>query len=107
MPDKCHTCGRFFSWAYGFGWKMLYSGYPPQPDREIYRCAKCLNLHGTFEAQHGIVASSSCGAVHAPFFHSGPLPCWCGVDHSANATTVPAQRNVPGNTSPPAPSAMV
>ena len=32
----------------GYSWKMKYSGYPPQPDEEIFRCQKCVDEYGVF-----------------------------------------------------------
>jgi len=57
MP-KCHDCGRFCVPA---AWKLVYSGYPPSPDREIYRCAACTEKLGPFNPQHGIKPEFSCG----------------------------------------------
>lgn len=62
MP-KCDCCGRFMCVEPGTGWKMIYSGYPPTPDREVYRCKRCVAEHGTFEPQHGIKPECSCGVV--------------------------------------------
>jgi hypothetical protein len=41
---------------------MVYSGGPiPMPDREIYRCARCLDAFGPFDPQAGIRPEFSCG----------------------------------------------
>lgn len=60
MP-KCHDCGRFHKAGPGSAWKMVYYGYPPQPDREITRCLRCVQEHGQFSPQTGIKPDSSCG----------------------------------------------
>ena len=66
MP-KCHECGRFMRVEPGCAWKMVYSGGPvPEPDREIYRCRRCVAALGGFTPQLGIVPAYSCGvATHA------------------------------------------
>lgn len=61
MQAKCATCGRFFSSKTGYSWKMKYSGYPPTPDEEIYRCFTCTEKYGTFIPQSGIKPEFSCG----------------------------------------------
>ena len=63
MSPQCSTCGRFFSSRNGDMWKMVYSGFPPTPDREIYRCASCVEKVGPFEPQNGIRPEASCGMV--------------------------------------------
>lgn len=60
MPN-CECCGRFMSCKPGTAWKMVYSGSPPMPDREIYRCLKCVAKHGPFTPQSGIKPEASCG----------------------------------------------
>ena len=62
LPN-CETCGKFHKCESGSAWRMVYSGWPPQPDREVTRCVKCVAKHGAFEPQHGIVAKYSCGVV--------------------------------------------
>lgn len=37
MP-KCHDCGKF---CQPVEWQMIYSGALPEPQEEIYKCAKC------------------------------------------------------------------
>lgn len=59
---QCSDCGRFFSGAKKHAWKMVYGGAPiATPDREIYRCEKCLDKYGEFTPQHGIRPEYSCG----------------------------------------------
>ncbi len=61
---KCHTCGRFMHIERGVAWKMVYSGGPaPEPEREIYRCLKCVKVAGEFTPQAGIVPAYSCGLI--------------------------------------------
>ena len=61
---KCHDCGRFMRTTKpGVAWKMVYSGYPPGPDREIFRCVPCVEKFGTFIPQSGIKPEHSCGVV--------------------------------------------
>lgn len=63
LPN-CHGCGRFVRVEPGVAWKMLYSGGPlPDPDREIYRCLRCVEKLGLFTPQLGIVPRYSCGVV--------------------------------------------
>ena len=57
---QCDRCGRFCVPA---EWKMVYSGYPPEPDREAFRCAECVQKHGSFEPQYGIKPIYSCGTL--------------------------------------------
>lgn len=57
---KCSDCGRFCRPA---AWKMLYSGSPPTPDEEIYKCAECLKTNGEYKPQDGIKPESSCGIM--------------------------------------------
>ena len=33
---------------------MRYSGWPPTPDHEAFRCAICTERVGALEAQHGM-----------------------------------------------------
>ena len=61
MP-KCHDCGRF---CRPVAWKMIYSGSLPEPQEEIYKCAPCVEKHGSFEPQHGIKPEYSCGKLPA------------------------------------------
>lgn len=58
---RCHTCGRFCALVNGSAWKLQYSGYPPEPAEELYRCKSCTDTHGGFTPQHGIVDKYSCG----------------------------------------------
>lgn len=63
---QCSTCGKFFDGSKGYAWQMVYSGGAiPTPDRELYRCAKCVEKVGPFEPQSGIVPRYSCGMVEA------------------------------------------
>lgn len=59
MP-KCHDCGRF---CHPVEWKMIYSGVLPEPQEEIYLCAKCSENNGSFVPQHGIKPEFSCGVL--------------------------------------------
>ena len=61
--DKCDCCGRFHNCEIGSAWKMIYSGYPPMPDREITCCVSCVNKYGKFQPQDGIKSEYSCGIV--------------------------------------------
>lgn len=58
---NCHTCGRFHSGGPGSAWKLVHSGHPPMPDREITRCRKCVEKVGPFVPQSGIRPECSCG----------------------------------------------
>ena len=58
---RCECCGRFFSGAKGYAWKMIYSGHPPMPDHEIYRCPACVVTHGMFAHDERIRPECSCG----------------------------------------------
>lgn len=51
---RCHTCGRFMEYKIGVAVKMTYSGYPPTPEEEIYRCVSCVDTYGGFDPQHGV-----------------------------------------------------
>ena len=57
MP-KCHDCGKF---CHPVEWKMIYSGALPEPQEEIYKCAPCVEKHGSFVPQAGIKPECSCG----------------------------------------------
>lgn len=41
---KCDKCGRFV--GAGSTSEMRYSGFPPHPDHEDFRCAKCSDKFG-------------------------------------------------------------
>lgn len=58
---RCHCCGRFFSGANGYHWKMVYSGHPPTPSHELYQCPKCTEAHGSFTPDPGIRPECSVG----------------------------------------------
>jgi DNA-directed RNA polymerase subunit RPC12/RpoP len=60
---KCHDCGQWMRVITGVAWKMVYSGWPLTPDREIYRCTRCTEKLGEFHPQHGIKPEFSCGLV--------------------------------------------
>jgi len=63
LPN-CHDCGRFMRVEPGVAWKMVYSmGALPEPDREIFRCIRCIERMGEFEPQHGIVPAYSGGVI--------------------------------------------
>lgn len=68
---NCDYCGRFHDHGPGSAWKMVYSGWPPEPDREITRCRACVQKYGPFEAQHGILPECSCGIVGKSSRHDG------------------------------------
>jgi len=61
MSLQCHSCGRFFKPQGHAMWRMVFSGYPPSPDREIFICDACVQKFGPFEAQPGIKPDASCG----------------------------------------------
>lgn len=60
---QCSTCGRFMVIEPGCAIKMLYSGYPPTPDRELFRCRACVDKYGGFTPQHGIKPEYSAWVV--------------------------------------------
>lgn len=53
MP-KCDRCGRFMRCKPGASWAMRYSGCPPTPDHEAFRCATCTKANGPLSHQHGM-----------------------------------------------------
>ena len=59
MP-KCHDCGKF---CRPVEWQMIYSGALPEPQEEIYKCAACVEKHGSFAPQPGIKPEYSCGKL--------------------------------------------
>lgn len=59
---KCVDCGRFCA---PVEWKMIYSGSPPEPSREVYKCEACVNKHGSFGPQCGIKPERSCGVMES------------------------------------------
>ena len=59
MP-KCHNCGKF---CRPVEWKMIYSGALLEPQEEIYKCAACVERHGSFAPQEGIKPEHSCGRL--------------------------------------------
>lgn len=61
MLPKCECCGRFMSCKPGAAWQMVYTGYPPTPDHERYRCVQCVQRWGAFDPQDGIKPEASCG----------------------------------------------
>jgi len=63
--NHCDLCGRFHKCEPGSAWKMVYSGYPPEPDHEATRCKPCVDMHGPMAAQHGIRPERSTGIVRA------------------------------------------
>jgi hypothetical protein len=67
MSDRptCTDCGRFFKFESGVAWRMVYTGHPPEPDREIYKCRKCVEKNGPFAPQDGIKPECSCGIMKA------------------------------------------
>lgn len=60
MPN-CECCGRFMKCERGAAWRMIFTGHPPTPDREVYRCKACVEKYGTFDPQDGIRREASCG----------------------------------------------
>lgn len=68
MP-KCHDCGKF---CRPVEWKMIYSGALPEPQEEIYKCAPCVEKHGSFVPQHGIKPEHSCGSLTHNAVIQGP-----------------------------------
>ena len=70
MP-KCHNCGKF---CRPVEWKMIYSGALLEPQEEIYKCAACVERHGSFAPQEGIKPEHSCGRLTHNFV-LGRLPC--------------------------------
>lgn len=53
---KCDLCGRFHKCEPGSAWKMVYSGGRT-------RCKRCVEKHGAFYPQIGIVPSYFCSIV--------------------------------------------
>lgn len=51
MQCKCYTCGKFCK---PIEVQLIYSGYPLSPDKEIFRCQKCIDKYGSFKPQVGI-----------------------------------------------------
>lgn len=45
LPN-CDCCGRFTGSDQGASWAMRFSGYPPTPDHEAFRCVKCTTEYG-------------------------------------------------------------
>lgn len=39
---KCGDCGRFVNLTETHLVRMVYSGYPPQPDHERFTCHACM-----------------------------------------------------------------
>jgi len=68
MP-KCHDCGKF---CRPVEWQMIYSGALPEPQEEIYKCAKCVEKHGSFQPQTGIKPEHSCWRLTHNAPHEGP-----------------------------------
>lgn len=58
---RCECCGKLMACKPGAAWRMVYTGHPPTPDREVYRCKTCVDKWGPFDAQHGIKPEASCG----------------------------------------------
>lgn len=63
---KCDTCGRFMQCCAGASWAMIYSGHPPTPDREIFRCVSCTQEHGPIPPQSGIRPEYAAGVFGEP-----------------------------------------
>jgi len=60
---NCDCCGRFHDHGPGSACKMVYSGWPPTPDREITRCRACVEKYGPFNPQSNIDPKYGCGIV--------------------------------------------
>ena len=53
MP-KCDACGRFMQCRAGASWAMRYSGWPPTPDHEAFRCLDCTTTIGPLDSSPGM-----------------------------------------------------
>lgn len=53
---KCDRCGRFMQCVDGASYAMRYSGFPPEPDHEAFRCKGCTQAVGPLMPQAGIAA---------------------------------------------------
>lgn len=51
---KCDRCGRFMRCEPGASYAMRYSGYPPGPDHEDFRCRPCTVVAGPLKASFGM-----------------------------------------------------
>lgn len=77
MP-KCHDCGKF---CHPVEWKMIYSGALLEPQEEIYKCAPCVEKHGSFKPQTGIKPEHSCGLLTHNEHNSGAAEgCPAGME---------------------------
>ena len=72
--NHCDLCGRFHKCEPGSAWKMVYSGYPPEPDHEATRCKACVDKYGPMEPQHGIRPECNTGIVRDTANASGQSP---------------------------------
>ena len=72
--NHCDLCGRFHKCEPGSAWKMVYSGYPPEPDHEATRCKACVDKYGPMEPQHGIRPECNTGIVRDTANASGQIP---------------------------------
>lgn len=62
LPN-CDACGRFHRQAAGASWAMRYSGWPPTPDHEAFRCASCTARLGALPPQpHPSARIKWCGS---------------------------------------------
>ena len=61
--NHCDKCGRFHKCEAGSARKMIYSGYPPEPDHEATRCKACVLKHGSMAPQNGIKPECSTGLI--------------------------------------------
>lgn len=60
MGNSCYDPhGKFVGWS--LAWKMVYSGYPPTPDRELYQCKRCTDKHGALPTDPRIKPECSAG----------------------------------------------
>jgi len=64
--NHCDLCGRFHAREPGSAWKMVYSGWPKEPDHEVTRCKSCVDKWGPMQPQDGIVPEYSAGIVPYP-----------------------------------------
>lgn len=53
MYPKCDSCGRFARIEPGASFGMSYSGWPPTPERELFKCKRCSTAHGPLQPREG------------------------------------------------------
>ena len=59
MWPKCDCCGRFARVEVGASFGMSYSGWPPTPDRELFKCKTCSDKWGPLKAPVGFAAHTA------------------------------------------------